>query len=150
MYIFLAILIVIACVLLIGVVLIQKSKGGGLASDYSGGNQYLGYRKTTDFVEKATWSLAIFVCVISIFASFAIRSNTFTHSAIAPAQQAAPAPKTEATPAATPAAQTSTPEAAAPEAATPAADAKSAPEGDNKEAATAAEPQPEPEAKEAK
>lgn len=95
MYIFLAILIVIACILLIGVVLIQKSKGGGLASDYSGGNQYLGYRKTTDFIEKATWTLAIFVCVISIFASFAMRGWGGSKSAIAPAaQQAAPA-KTE-------------------------------------------------------
>ena len=101
MYIFLAILIVIACVLLIGVVLIQKSKGGGLASDYSGGNQYLGYRKTTDFVEKATWCLAIFVCVVSIFASFAIRGNSFTRSAIDPVQQTAPASQTE-TPGATP------------------------------------------------
>ena len=57
MYIFLSILIVLACALLIAVVLIQKSKGGGLASDYSSGNQYLGYRKTTDFIEKATWGL---------------------------------------------------------------------------------------------
>lgn len=85
MYIFLAILIVIACILLIGVVLIQKSKGGGLASDYSSGNQFLGYRKTTDFVEKATWGLAIFICVISIFASFAIRGSHFNRSSIAPA-----------------------------------------------------------------
>ena len=103
MYIFLAILIVIACVLLIGVVLIQKSKGGGLASDYSSGNQFLGYRKTTDFVEKATWSLAIFICIISIFASFAIRGSHFNRSAIAPAapqQTEAPAPA--ATPAAAP------------------------------------------------
>lgn len=95
MYIFLAVLIVIACVLLIGVVLIQKSKGGGLASDYSGGNQFLGYRKTTDFVEKATWSLAIFICVVSIFASFAIRGRSFTHSAISTVetqQTSAPAP----------------------------------------------------------
>ena len=74
MYIFLCILIVIACLLLIGAVLIQKSKGGGLASDYSSGNQYMGYRKTTDFIEKATWSLAIFVCVVSICASFAIKT----------------------------------------------------------------------------
>ena len=99
MYIFLSILIVIACVLLIGVVLIQKSKGGGLASDYSSGNQFLGYRKTTDFVEKATWSLAIFICIISIFASFAIRGNHYNRSAIAPAAPAAteaPAPKAEA------------------------------------------------------
>ena len=103
MYIFLAILIVIACVLLIGVVLIQKSKGGGLASDYSSGNQFLGYRKTTDFVEKATWSLAIFICIISIFASFAIRGQHYNHSAIAPAapqQTEAAAPAATETPAA--------------------------------------------------
>ena len=59
MYVFLAIIIVIAAILLIGAVLIQKSKGGGLASNYAGGNQFMGYRKTTDFIEKATWSLAI-------------------------------------------------------------------------------------------
>lgn len=102
MYIFLSILIVIACILLIGVVLIQKSKGGGLASDYSGGNQFLGYRKTTDFVEKATWSLAVFICLMSIFASFAIRGSHFNSSSIAPAatQQAAPAPEAPAAPAA--------------------------------------------------
>lgn len=76
MYIFLSVLIVLACVLLIGAVLIQKSKGGGLASDYSQGNQYLGYRKTTDFIEKATWSLAVFICVISILASFTITKPT--------------------------------------------------------------------------
>ncbi len=88
MYIFLSILIVIACLLLIGAVLIQKSKGGGLASDYSQGNQYLGYRKTTDFIEKATWSLAIFICVISILASFTIKSPVNVSSITpAPAKQ---------------------------------------------------------------
>ena len=88
MYIFLSILIVLACLLLIGAVLIQKSKGGGLASDYSQGNQYLGYRKTTDFIEKATWSLAIFIC-----ASFAIKTPVNVSSmAPAPAATSAPAP----------------------------------------------------------
>lgn len=76
MYIFLSILIALAAILLIGAVLIQKSKGGGLASDYSSGNQYLGYRKTTDFIEKATWSLAIFICVISICTSFVSTSGS--------------------------------------------------------------------------
>lgn len=74
MYTFFCILIVVASILLIGVVLIQKSKGGGLASDYASGNQYMGYRKTTDFIEKATWSLAIFICIVSICASFAIKT----------------------------------------------------------------------------
>ena len=93
MYIFLSILIVLACVLLIGAVLIQKSKGGGLASDYSQGNQYLGYRKTTDFIEKATWSLAVFICVISILASFAVRTPVNASSLTPePAATSAPAP----------------------------------------------------------
>ena len=102
MFIFLAILIVLACVLLIGAVLIQKSKGGGLASDYSGGNQYMGYRKTTDFIEKATWSLAIFICVLSICSSFAVKAPINTSSIKpAPASTTAPAPAPSA-PAAAP------------------------------------------------
>lgn len=95
MYIFLSILIVLACLLLIGAVLIQKSKGGGLASDYSQGNMYLGYRKTTDFIEKATWSLAIFICVVSILASFAIKTPVNVSSikpTVAPTSAPAPAP----------------------------------------------------------
>lgn len=106
MYIFLSIVIVIACVLLICVVLIQKSKGGGLASDYSGGNQYLGYRKTTDFIEKATWGLAIVICVISILASFAIKtplSGSSISSQPAQTTTAAPAPASAPAPAAAPA-----------------------------------------------
>ena len=64
------ILICLASILLIGVVLIQKSKGGGLAANASNYNQFMGVRKTTDFVEKATWGLAIFICVLSIASAF--------------------------------------------------------------------------------
>ena len=60
----------IASVLLVGVVLIQKSKGGGLAANVSGYNQFAGVKRTTEFVEKATWGLAIFICVLSIASSF--------------------------------------------------------------------------------
>ena len=67
MYQVFSVLILIASVLLVIVVLIQKSKGGGLASNVSNYNQMLGVRKTTDFVEKATWGLAIFICVLSIW-----------------------------------------------------------------------------------
>lgn len=66
MYGFFIILIIIASILLVGVVLIQKSKGGGLASGFASGNQMMGVRKTTDFIEKATWGLAIFICLLSI------------------------------------------------------------------------------------
>ena len=65
MYTLFVILIVIAALLMIGIVLIQESKGGGLASQFSGYNQIGGVRKTTDFIEKATWFLAGFMVVIS-------------------------------------------------------------------------------------
>lgn len=126
MYIFFSILIVLASVLLIGAVLIQKSKGGGLASDYSSGNQYLGYRKTTDFIEKATWTLAIVICVLSICASFSVKTPANV-SGIAPATTApvpaaaAPAPtNAPAAPAAAPAATEAPKTEAAPAAETPA------------------------------
>ena len=49
-------------------VLVQNSKGGGLAAGFSSSNQIMGVRKTTDFLEKATWGLVIFVVVLSIAA----------------------------------------------------------------------------------
>lgn len=66
MYVIFGILITIASVLLVGIILIQKSKGGGLAANVSSYNQIAGVRRTTDFVEKATWGLAIFIAVLSI------------------------------------------------------------------------------------
>ncbi len=66
MYVFISILILIAAILLILIVLIQNSKGGGLASGFSSSNQIMGVRKTTDFLEKATWTLAGTVVILSI------------------------------------------------------------------------------------
>ncbi len=74
MYILLIILIVIASVLLTLLVLVQNSKGGGLAAGFSSSNQIMGVRKTTDFVEKATWGLVIFVVVLSV-ATVGVRAN---------------------------------------------------------------------------
>lgn len=66
MYVFISILIVITSILLILIVLVQNSKGGGLAAGFSSSNQIMGVRKTTDFLEKATWTLAGTVVVLSI------------------------------------------------------------------------------------
>ena len=70
MYTLLVILIVIAAVLMIGIVLIRESKGGGLASNFSSYNQIGGVRKTTDFIEKTTWGLAIAMVVISVVCAY--------------------------------------------------------------------------------
>ena len=66
MYGIFATLITIASIVLVGVILIQKSKGGGLAANVNNYNQFMGVRTTTDFIEKLTWGLAIFICVLSI------------------------------------------------------------------------------------
>jgi len=67
MYTLLTILIVVVCVFLTLIVLVQNSKGGGLAANFSASNQIMGVRKTADFLEKATWTLAgslIFLCIL--------------------------------------------------------------------------------------
>lgn len=66
MYTFLAILAIVVSVLLILIVLIQNPKGGGLSSSFGGANQVMGVKKTTDFLEKATWTLAIALVLISV------------------------------------------------------------------------------------
>ncbi|MBO5698920.1 MAG: preprotein translocase subunit SecG [Bacteroidaceae bacterium] len=66
MYSILVILAVITAILLILIVLIQESKGGGLTSNMAAGNAILGVNKTTNIVEKITWSLAGALIVISI------------------------------------------------------------------------------------
>ena len=63
MYYLLIGLIVLAAVLMCFVVLVQNSKGGGLSSSFAASNQIMGVRKTTEFIEKLTWGLAIFMVV---------------------------------------------------------------------------------------
>ena len=114
MYTIFAILIVIASILLVGVILIQKSKGGGLAANMSNYNQFAGVRKTTDFVEKATWGLSIFICVLSIASAF-VTAPTIVEGA--PQIKKLPTSETQAPNFGTPAEQA--PAAAAPAASTP-------------------------------
>ena len=75
-YFLFVIFIVIASLLMIGIVLIQESKGGGLASNFSSSNAIMGVRKTTDFVEKATWGLAIAMVVLSIICAYVAPVST--------------------------------------------------------------------------
>jgi preprotein translocase subunit SecG len=75
-FIFVSVLILIACVLMILVVLVQNSKGGGLASNFSSSNQYMGVRKTADFLEKFTWGLAIAMFALCLFSIVVIPRGT--------------------------------------------------------------------------
>ena len=71
MYLLLIGLIVLAALLIVfSFVLIQNSKGGGLASSFASSNQIMGVRKTTDFIEKLTWGLAAFMVACSVLTAY--------------------------------------------------------------------------------
>ena len=118
MYILFVILIVLASLCMIGIVLIQESKGGGLASAFSSANSSFGVRQTTNFIEKTTWTLAAAMVVISVFCAYVAPSAVSDGSVIEKAATeqsttnpnnvqgfgAAPAADAQQAPAATPAA----------------------------------------------
>lgn len=79
MYIVITVLIIVVCVLLSLVVLIQNPKGGGLSSTFGGvGQQILGARRSSDVVEKATWTLAVLLLVFSVGSAFFIDKRAAT------------------------------------------------------------------------
>jgi preprotein translocase subunit SecG len=66
MEVLLTLLIIIASVLLVAVVLIQNPKGGGLSSNFGAPSQLGGVQRANDFVEKATWTLAGAIAVLTL------------------------------------------------------------------------------------
>ena len=88
MYLLCVSLIVLVSVLMCLIVLIQNSKGGGLAAGFASTNQIMGVRKTTDFLEKATWTLAGLMVVISILAAYSLPTKEVVDSIDAQAVEA--------------------------------------------------------------
>ena len=91
----LSILIIIISIAMGFFVLIQESKGGGLASNFASSNQIMGVHRTTDLVEKITWGLAIAIMVLCLVCAFlskreydASHENLQATEAQAPAQDA--------------------------------------------------------------
>jgi preprotein translocase subunit SecG len=76
MYLFILIVMLAASVLMCFIVLIQNSKGGGLASGFASSNQIMGVRKTTDFLEKATWTLAGVMVLGSIISAYTVPTSS--------------------------------------------------------------------------
>lgn len=72
------VLIALVCILLMAAVLIQNPKGGGVDSTFGGtqANQMFGAAKSTDFIEKATWYLAIALGVLCIITAMMVGGGT--------------------------------------------------------------------------
>jgi len=77
------ILIVIVAFLLVVVIMVQNPKGGGLSSSFGGGGtqQLGGVKKTTDFLDKSTWTLGAILVALILASSLSIpRSGAFGDS----------------------------------------------------------------------
>ena len=93
MYSLIIVLVILASLLMCGIVLIQESKGGGLASSFASSTQIMGVRKTTDLLEKGTWWLAVAMVVLSIASAAFVTKTTVGDT---PINISAPAQSTDA------------------------------------------------------
>lgn len=84
----LTIFIALISFLLMGVVLIQNPKGGGVDSTFggAGANQVFGAARSTDFVEKLTWGLAIALFVLAIITAIIVANSAGAAGGVVPLQ----------------------------------------------------------------
>ena len=75
MYTTITILIILVCAILVLAVLIQNPKGGGISSGIIGSNQVMSVKKTSEFIEKFTWGLAIALVVLCLVAGMTLPSS---------------------------------------------------------------------------
>ena len=70
-------LIILVCFLLVLVVMVQNPKGGGLSSSFGGSTQQMGgVQKTSDFLDKSTWILAVFLLVLILLSNISLNQNS--------------------------------------------------------------------------
>lgn len=104
------VLITIVSFLLVVVIMVQNPKGGGLSSSVGGSQMMGGVQKTTDFLDKSTWTLAGILVALILASSLSFSSmgdnESFIDESAVPAAQAPAAPVNgtakPATPATTP------------------------------------------------
>ncbi len=79
-------IIIFISVLLILVVLVQNSKGGGLSSQFGGSssNQFMGVQKTNDLLEKVTWTLAISIVALTLISNLFISKSDINIDGMSP------------------------------------------------------------------
>lgn len=100
------VLITIVCFLLVVVIMVQNPKGGGLSSSLGGSTQIGGVQKTTDFLDKSTWTLGGILIVLILISSLSFggaldanESKIIDNTEAATPKPITPAPKTPNTPA---------------------------------------------------
>lgn len=108
------VLITIVCFLLIIVIMVQNPKGGGLSSSIGGSQMIGGVQKTTDFLDKSTWTLGGLLIALVLLSSLSFTSTGGDQNSKIIDQTEAAAPKAAEPAAATPAKETPKTEAPVP------------------------------------
>ena len=93
------VLITIVCFLLIVVIMVQNPKGGGLSSSIGGSTQMGGVQKTTDFLDKSTWTLATILIALILLSSLSFTGSLSDTDSKLIEKTEAPATNTPAAPA---------------------------------------------------
>src|SRR6478672_1075026 len=124
------VLITIVCFLLIIVVMVQNPKGGGLDSSIGGSQMLGGVQKTSDFLDKSTWTLATVLIVLVLLSSLSFsgtlndNGSKVLDDSTTPAKTEAPAKAADKPAATTTSAEKTTPAEAAPAETAPATEKK--------------------------
>src|SRR6476661_5780632 len=88
------VLITIVCFLLIIVIMVQNPKGGGLSSSIGGSQMLGGVQKTTDFLDKSTWTLATILIVLILLSSLSFTGALSDQNKVMQDIETAPATQT--------------------------------------------------------
>jgi preprotein translocase subunit SecG len=110
------VLITIVCFLLIIVIMVQNPKGGGLSSSIGGSQMLGGVQKTTDFLDKSTWTLSAILFILILLSSLSFTGSLSDQNKIL--QDIETAPATQTTSPVVPSATEAAPATTAPAAAT--------------------------------
>ena len=98
MYSILLVLIIVVSLLLVLVIMVQNPKGGGLSGTFGGGGAQIGgAQKTTDFLDKSTWTLA--TILVALILAINISGYTSQTSKVQQAIDNSTVPVTNDTPA---------------------------------------------------
>src|SRR5690625_7623984 len=70
------ILIIFVAFLLVTVIMVQNPQGGGLSASFGGGGQQMGgVKKTSDFLDKSTWTLAIILLELILLSNVSLMTG---------------------------------------------------------------------------
>ena len=92
------VLITIVCFLLVVVIMVQNPKGGGLSSAIGGSQMMGGVQKTTDFLDKSTWTLAGVLLALILLSSLSFGSSSTDSKVLGTDDVTIPAVQTPAAP----------------------------------------------------